>query len=224
MKKIKLIICFILVAFAVSAQCPLSFHAKVGIGTSRFYGKHSAGETLIAYKVGAGAEYALNQTWVLQSALEFVSIGGTDEIETVGKANMNELYLQIPVMIAARLHLGKDYHVSLGMGPYIAYGVGGKTSGETDSNSNNSGYLPDNCFKIATFGSMKKGKMGNIRFDTGIALNLSLEYHKFIVGAEVQVGLVTVNQQINQLISFYENRGSYLPKNFASFFTVGYRF
>ena len=34
-------------------------------------------------------------------------------------------------MIAARLHLGKDYHASLSVGPYAAIGVAGKTSGET---------------------------------------------------------------------------------------------
>lgn len=63
--------------------------------------------------------------------MEFVSIGGKDEISHIGKAKMHELYLQIPLMIAARLHLGKDYHASLSVGPYAAIGVAGKTSGET---------------------------------------------------------------------------------------------
>lgn len=94
---------------------------------------------------------------MLQSALEFVSIGGKDEISHIGKAKMHELYLQIPLMIAARLHLGKDYHASLSVGPYAAIGVAGKTSGETydySSSSMQGGYQ----FKIDTFGSMVDGK------------------------------------------------------------------
>lgn len=100
-------------ASTAQAQSPLSFYAEAGIGTSRLYGKHSCCDTRIACKAGIGAKYALNKTWVLQSALEFVSIGGKDDMDYVKNAKMNELYLQIPVRIAARLPLGKDYHTSL---------------------------------------------------------------------------------------------------------------
>ena len=130
-KKIIITVCMAMTVLTGLAQSPLSFHAKAGIGTSHFHGKHSSSDTQIAYKAGVGTEYVLNKTWVLQSALEFVSIGGKDEISHIGKAKMHELYLQIPLMIAARLHLGRDYHASLSVGPYAAIGVAGKTSGET---------------------------------------------------------------------------------------------
>ena len=154
--------------------------------------------------------------------MEFVSIGGKDEISQIGKAKMHELYLQIPLMIGARLHLGRDYHASLSVGPYAAIGVAGKTSGETydySSSSMQGGYQ----FKIDTFGSMVDGKMGNNRFDAGIALGLTFEYRRFIIGTEMQVGLVKINEQINQMID-YSEEGGYFPKNFAAFFTLGYRF
>lgn len=227
MKKIIITLCLMLPALAGMAQSPLSFHAKAGIGTSYFYGKHSNSDTKMAYKAGVGAEYALNRTWVLQSALEFVSIGGKKEIEYVAKADMNELYIQIPVMIAARLNLGSDYHVSLGVGPYVAVGVGGMTSGKIydyASSSHDAGYR----FKVGTFGSALDGKMGNNRFDTGIAIGLKLDYHRFIFGAEAQVGFVKVNKHLDQLTgNDYGDYGTderFLPKNFASFFTLGYRF
>lgn len=207
-KKIIITVCMAMTVLTGLAQSPLSFHAKAGIGTSHFHGKHSSSDTQIAYKAGVGAEYVLNKTWVLQSALEFVSIGGKDEISHIGKAKMHELYLQIPLMIAARLHLGRDYHASLSVGPYAAIGVAGKTSGETYDYSSS---------------SMVDGKMGNNRFDAGIALGLTFEYRRFIIGAETQVGLVKVNEQINQMIGHSEE-GGYFPKNFAAFFTLGYRF
>lgn len=219
MKKIIITICFAMTALAALAQCPVSFHAKAGIGTSHFYGKHSGSETQIAYKAGIGAEYPLNRTWVVQSALEFVSIGGKDELDYLGNAKIHEMYLQIPIMMAARLSLGKNYHASFSVGPYFALGVAGKTSGEIYNLSN---YPRDYRFKIDTFGSMVDGKMGNNRFDAGIAMGITLEYHRFIFGAEAQVGLVRVNEQLNQLMGGSEEEG-YFPKNFASFFTVGYR-
>lgn len=221
MRKIVITLYLAMITLTGIAQNPLSFHAKAGIGTSCFYGKHSSSETRIAYKTGIGAEYVLNPTWVLQSALEFVSIGGKDEIEYVGKATMNELYLQLPVMVATRLNLGKDYHASLSFGPYIACGVGGKTSGEVEYGYD-SHYSEAYRFRIDTFGSMAHNNMGNKRFDAGVNIGLSFEYHKFIIGAEAQVGLVKINKQLNQMITSTEH-GNYLPKNFASFFTVGYR-
>ena len=88
--------CMAVATSAVRAQSPISFYAEAGIGTSRLYGKHSGSDTQIACKAGIGAEYALNKTWALRSALEFVSIGGRDDMDYVRNAGMNELYLQIP--------------------------------------------------------------------------------------------------------------------------------
>ena len=223
MKKIIITICMTMTVLAGMAQSPLSFHAKAGIGTSHFHGKHSSSDTKIAYKASVGAEYTLNKTWVLQSALEFVSIGGKDEMKNIGHIKMNELYLQIPLMIAARLQLSRDYHASLSVGPYAAIGVAGKTSGEVYDYFSSKPGEQEQRFRIDTFGSMVDGKMGNNRFDAGIAIGLTLEYRKFIIGAETQVGLVKVNEQINQVISHSEGEG-YFPKNFAAFFTLGYRF
>ena len=220
MKRVITTICFTMVVMAAMAQSPFSFHAKAGVGTSNFWGKHSSSETKIAYKMGVGAEYALTPTWVLQSALEFISIGGKKDLEHIGKADMTELYLQLPLMMAARLNLNKDYHISLSAGPYIACGVGGKTSGEAFRDYGENGSYR---FKLDTFGSMQEQNMGNKWMDAGIAIGLNFEYHKFIFGADVQMGLVRVNEQINQMMGSPEGR-SYLPKNFASFFTLGYRF
>lgn len=222
LQKLIVSICFAMAALTSLAQGPVSFHAKVGIGTSNFWGKHSSSETKIAYKAGIGAEYALNKTWIVQSALELVSIGGKDEIEYIGKANINELYLQIPVMLAARLTMGKDYHASLSVGPYVAMGIGGKSSG-TIYDYSSSQESADRSFKMNTFGNMLDSNMGNQRLDAGIMMGITLEYHRFIFGAEAQVGFVTVNKQLNQRIN-PDGYREYLPKNFASFFTLGYRF
>lgn len=91
-----MIIGLLVAASAVWGQSSLSFYAEAGIGTSRLYGRHSGSDTQTAYKAGVGAEYTLNRTWALQSALEFISIGGKDDMQYVEHAKMHELYLQIP--------------------------------------------------------------------------------------------------------------------------------
>jgi hypothetical protein len=138
---------------------------------------------------------------------------------------MNELYIQLPIMMAARLNLGKNYSASLSAGPYIAYGIGGKTSGEMEEYDYSSEYNPNRSyrFRIDTFGNRIDDKMGNKRFDAGLMFGLNIEYHKFIFGAELQLGMIKVNDQLDNLL---QSSGieKFSPKNLASFFTVGYRF
>lgn len=223
MKKAIAMICLALAASAGYAQSPLSFHAKAGIGTSRLYGKHSGSDTRIAYKAGIGAEYRLDNIWALQSALEFVSIGGCDDMKYVKHARMDELYLQIPVTAAVCLPLGENYHASLNVGTYIACGVGGKTSGSIPYYYNDGSAGGNRRFRIDTFGSVSENKAGNRRLDAGIITAVAFEYRRFIIGAEAQVGLVKVNRQVGKVMET-EGFYGYLPRNFASFFTIGYRF
>ena len=222
MKRPILTICLSIIALGALAQSPISIRAKAGIGTSNLWGDNASSDTRIAYKTGIEVEYNLTKVWLLQSSLNFVSKGGKDNIDGVGKANMNELYIELPIMLAARLNLGKNYYASLGVGPYIAYGVGGKTYGESNDYSSSS--YPSNAyhFRLDTFGSMQKGNMGNKRFDAGLSFGLSLEYHRFVVGAEAQVGFIQVNDEISKMIdaSLYSK---YSPKNLALFFTAGYK-
>ena len=125
----------------------------------------------------------------------------------------------------ARLNLGKNYSASLSAGPYIAYGVGGKTSGEMEEYDYSSEYNPNRSyrFRIDTFGNRIDDKMGNKRFDAGLMFGLNIKYHKFIFGAELQLGMIKVNDQLDNLL---QSSGieKFSPKNLASFFTVGYRF
>ena len=223
MKQTILTIFFAIIALGASAQSPISFQVKAGVGTSNFYGENVESDTRIAYKVGVGMNYELNRTWVFQPSLNFVSIGAREEVEYVGKVNMNELYIQLPIMMAARLNLGKNYSASLSAGPYIAYGVGGKTSGSIPYYHDTGSSDGNRLFKIDTFGNILENNAGNRRLDGGIIVGIAFEYRRLIIGAEAQVGLVKINQQLRQVIDTEEFHNS-LPRNFASFFTVGYKF
>lgn len=228
MKQTILAIFFAIIASGATAQSsPISFQVKAGVGTSNFYGENAESDTRIAYKVGVGMNYELSRTWVFQPSLNFVSIGAREDVEYVGNANMNELYIQLPVMMAAHLNLGKNHSASLSAGPYIAYGVGGKTSGEIQEQYDYSSSIHHGRggyrFRLDTFGNLIDNNMGNKRFDAGFMFSLNFEYNRFIFGAELQLGMIKVNDQLDNLV---QNSGieKFSPKNLASFFTVGYRF
>lgn len=225
MKQTILTVFFAIMSLGAHAQSPVSFQIKTGVGTSNFWGKSSDSNTRIAYKVGFGVEYELNKVWAIQSSLNFVSIGAKEDIESVGEANMNELYLQLPIMMAARLNFSKNYSAAISAGPYIAYGIGGKTSGKMDNYDYSSSYYPAPYdFRLNTFGNLIDDNMGNRRIDAGMIFGVHIEYYKFIFGAELQLGMVQVNDQLNSLLQTSGYYETFSPKNIASFFTVGYRF
>lgn len=96
-------------------------------------------------------------------------VGAREEVEYVGKVNMNELYIQLPIMMAARLNLGKITCFPK-CRPVYCLGVGGKTSGEMEEYDYSSEYNPNRSyrFRIDTFGNRIDDKMGNKRFDAGL--------------------------------------------------------
>lgn len=123
-------VCVVMMALGkeVQAQSPVSFQAKAGVGIASFWGKNTEGKAKFAYKAGAGMDYAFNKVWSLQPSLNFVSKGYKEEEAGIGKASMNELYLELPIMVAACLNFTKNSGLVLSAGPYVAYGVGGKTA------------------------------------------------------------------------------------------------
>lgn len=220
-----IIISLLITITTVQAQTPLSFYARTSIGTSQLWGKHAASDTRIAYKISTGISYELHDLWALQTAIEFVSIGGKDEITGMGRASMNELYLQIPLHIQTKMQVAPSYNISFSAGPYMAIGIGGKTTGElvTDYGTSSELLPQTQAFRLGTFGNIIDHKMGNRRFDAGLSASLAFEVGRLVLGTEVQLGLVKINRQLTQLIE--QNGGTpYLPKNLATFFCVGYTF
>ena len=220
-------VCVVIMALGkeVRAQSPVSFHAKAGAGISSFWGKNTDGKVKFAYKVGVGMDYAFNKVWSLQPSLNFVSKGYKEEETGIGKASMNELYLELPIMVAARLDLTKNSGLVLSAGPYVAYGVGGKTSVVVEKKIPTMvGYeTVEDKYKLDTFGHINDGKMGNRRFDAGIGLGITYENRNIILGLESQLGLVNVNDKLKEVAEL-TGLDDFAAKNISAFVTVGYKF
>lgn len=172
MKKLFFVILLSLAALGASAQSELRWNVNAGVGMANWYGGDVDTDAKFAYKVGVGLEvpFANTDVWSFQTGLNFISKGAkgagiTDDWDIVD-ITVNQLYLELPLMVGARLHTASNFDMLFKAGPYLAYGVGGKTE------------------DYDTFGDD-----GLKRFDAGLGIGVAFEFDKIVVGVETGVGL-----------------------------------
>lgn len=189
MKKSVFFVLFALIAATGFSQIT-GWNAKVGMNFSNYTGDIDL-NTKVGFKLGGGFEYALDDTWSLQPSL-FLTTKGAKKDE----ATINAMYLELPVMGAARFNVADNTNLVVSAGPYLAYGVGGKFKIEEGNVE----------YKTDTFGddALK-------RFDAGLGVGVALEFGKIIAGLDGQFGLVDVQKAGN-------------PKNMNFSIVVGYKF
>lgn len=170
MKKGFLFMCLALFSVVSFAQIS-SWNIKAGMNLSNFGGDPDM-NAKVGLKFGGGFDYAVNQTFSIQPSLFFSTKGAKKSPVTANLA-----YLELPVMAAAHFNVADDKNIVLSAGPYLAYGIGGKTSIEEDGVTGSVDSFGDNRFK---------------RFDAGLGLGVALELNKFIIGLEGQLGLTNI--------------------------------
>lgn len=201
MKKSILFVMFALISVAGFSQ--ISWNAKVGVNISNFTGDADM-DAKVGVKLGMGMEYAFNKTWSLQPSL-FLSQKGAKVGATILNNSVEQkikaMYLELPVMAAARFNVADNTNIVVSAGPYFACGVGGKTRTKMDIGGSKTD------IKEKTF-----GENGFDRFDAGLGIGVAAEFGRFIAGLDGQFGLVKVA----------DIDGS--PKNINCAITIGYRF
>ena len=114
---------------SVAGFSQVSWNAKVGMNISNFTGDLDV-SAKVGVKLGVGMEYAFNDTWLLQPSL-FLSQKGAKFSATVSgdeaDVKFNAMYFELPIMMAARFNVANNTNIVVSAGPYMAYGVGGKT-------------------------------------------------------------------------------------------------
>lgn len=186
MKKSILLVLFTFIS--VTAFSQISWNAKVGMNISNYTGDDDLAAK-VGFKIGGGLEYGFTDIWSLQPSL-FLTTKGAKEDE----ATMNAMYLELPVMAAARINVANNTNIVISAGPYLAYGVGGKISVETSGVE----------VSVDTFDALD-------RFDAGLGLGVAAEFGKIVVGLDGQFGLVDVMKIGN-------------PKNINFSISLGYKF
>lgn len=146
------------------------------------YGDDTDGtDAKFAYKVGIGLEvpFANTNIWSFQTGLNFISKGvkgdGVTDAWDVVDVTINQLYLELPLMVGARIHTASNFDLLFKGGPYLAYGVGGKIKIDGVSE------------KADTFGDD-----GLKRFDAGLGLGVAFEFGNIVVGVETGTSFTKV--------------------------------
>lgn len=190
MKKSILFVLFALFSVAGFSQIT-GWNAKVGMNFSNYSGDLDL-NAKVGFKIGGGFEYAFNDTWLLQPSLFFSTKGAKKDGNSI-----NAMYLELPVMAAARFNIADNTNLIVNAGPYFAYGVGGKTKFDLGDNTEQ---------KVNTFGSDRLK-----RFDVGLGVGVAVEFGRIIAGLDGQFGFVDVQKTAN-------------PKNMNFSIVLGYKF
>lgn len=129
------------------------------------------------FNVGLQFDTKLDRHFYFQSGIFFTTKGG--EFNYKGnkeQTEINQMYLQIPLAFAYKLHLERKTHLVFNFGSYIAYGIAGKI----DDGSHK---------KRDTF-----DKTGLKRFDVGLLGGIGLEVDRVLLGVNYEYGLLNIAQ------------------------------
>ena len=193
MKKGLIFVLFALVSIVSYSQ--ISWNAKVGMNMSNYTGDMDT-DMKIGFNVGVGMEYQFSDMWSIQPSLMLTQKGA--KIKEDGETmKFNPMYLEIPVLAAARFAVADNQNIVVKAGPYFAFGVAGKVKVGDDK---------------ADFFGDGDDQFGGKRFDCGICVGVAYEIGKFFVGLDGEFGLAKLAD------------GDGAPKNMNFSIGVGYKF
>ena len=206
MKKMRLVLVVAMLAIVTGASAQLNLGVKGGVNMSNFYGDELDDQNVkIGFHVGLAADYEIAYNSAIQTGL-FFTTKGAKYSESIGDASadftVNPMYLQLPVHYAYKLDVTPGTRIVFHAGPYVAYGIGGKSKlsgslgdwdGETEWD-----VFGDDGFK---------------RFDAGLGLGVGAEFGPILLDLGWDMGLVNIADS---------NSGDI--KNQNAYLSVGYKF
>lgn len=170
----------------------------------------------VGYQVGLFGEYAFSESFYLHSGLFFVTKG----VKIKGSADASSWsqsiglqYLQVPLLATYKFELVSDTKVFFNVGPYIAYGIGGKS---TRRNKFTDATRSDEKVELNSFGDNRMKKM-----DFGLKYSVGLEFERILFEWSYEFGLMNIENNDNKINSLFDNKHY---KNKGLSLAVGYKF
>lgn len=213
MKRIYKLTLVALIAFSSTslfAQSPIKFGIDAGVNLSNSSLDDSGVDkkAKVGFQIGVVAEYEFAPDFFLQSGLSFTTKGSKYEEKVSShdeSVTFNQMYLQLPIYAAYKLEVTPDMKIVFNAGPYMAYGIGGKTKWKNPTIGGDAVYT--GTLKEDTFGDD-----GLKRFDFGLGGGVGAEFSQIFVGLKYELGLADIS------------RGQASYRNRSASLTVGYRF
>ena len=167
---------------------PVALGINAGGGLSNINnGKGENGKIKFAYQLGLSMDIAFTPNVYLLTGAEFAVKGAKRDIEAeeaVTDFDISAQYIQVPLYLGCKFDIvSSDSRVVFAIGPYFAYGIGGKTNIKQRGSSEPSE-------KIDTF------KDDLLKpFDWGFGCRIGLEYRKIHFGVTTNLGLADISKQ-----------------------------
>lgn len=158
-----------LLSNAIFAQA--QFGIRAGVNFSNITGKVGGqkiedAKMIPGFNVGVTADLNLADEFYIQPALLFTTKGSKMDLNNVGtEFKLTTNYLELPVNFLYKPVLG-DGNLLLGVGPYVAYGLGGKM--KAGSISSDIKFGKDEDFKAFDYG-------GNLLFGYQLSNGISAQ-------------------------------------------------
>lgn len=225
MKTKALLLALSVTVFALGAKAQetpgTTFGVRAGVNFQNINGKDFLDEKLdnkikTGFNIGVNAEIPIASEFYLQPGVLFTTKGAKSKDDDDAKISLS--YIEVPINFLYKPELGMG-KLLLGIGPYIAFGIGGKVSNgdgkETDveftkevSAANYSAATSQGLFPYFK------------RFDAGGNLLVGYEFsNNFSFQLNAQLGMININSDIKDVSSDdtkFKNTGFGL--------SVGYRF
>ena len=182
---------------AVAQNLPIQFGVKAGFNLSNVSGEdveHT--KFLTGFNVGITLDYEFAENMYIQTGLEFTTKGfKQEETRELYEITATAHYLQLPLHYASKLEITNNTKFIFFVGPYLAYGIGGKATVKER--------------KKETFDYFE----GTNKFDMGIGGGIGIESGKINLSIGYDYGLLNLQNDYDTII---RNQNLYL--------TIGYKF
>lgn len=198
MKKLFLTLALGMVAAVGFSQ--LRWDVKFGMNFSNMT-KMDDSKAITGFTMGVGADYAFNENWAFQPGVMITS-KGYKEKESGEKYTYRPIYLDIPILAAYKFDIADNTKFVINAGPYLAFGLGGKSKWHVDGAKSHKVFDDDDAR----------------RFDLGLQWGLGVELGEhYLVNFTAQHGFICPTDYP----SGYEGDKE---KNMSFAIGVGYRF
>jgi hypothetical protein len=170
-------------------------------------GTVSDANNLSSFHVGFIADVPLASVLSFQTGLMLTGKGaktdiyyGTTTDDNYYKLKTNPLYIELPANLVIKIPMGSDARLFVGAGPYIAMGIGGKTTGQRKALGVTSDYSQDIQFNDddPTTSEQEDASVNKLRrFDYGINALAGIEVQRFMIGVNYGWGLSKISSADN---------------------------
>jgi hypothetical protein len=193
MKTKALLLALATTALVVNAKAQTTFGIRAGVNFQNINGEDPDGDDLdlkmkTGFHIGVNAEIPVATDFYVQPGVLFSTKGAKSKVDDDAKINLS--YIEVPINFVYKPTLGTGKLI-LGIGPYVAFAVGGKVS---DANGNDKDIEFENEITLTQYGT---GTPYARRLDVGGNLLAGYEFsNKFSFQLNAQLGMAKINSEI----------------------------